>query len=382
MSDKPVDPGDARAAEETGAKKEPSLTRDLARLGASLWHFAGAMVSIGADLLETARNVEQKVDALTSPLPADEPGIDGPIAPPAETDRDSDRDLGPASAPARLRRLRWGTAFAFSAFAAAIVAGIGFICFYWTRGTNEQLGVTLAIALGGTGCALVFYARWLIRPTEAIEPRPELSSAEEERAAIAHTYRSAAEDTHRRTLLQWMGAMTVGVLAAGVVSLLRSLGSNPDQTLYSRVWKHGERLMTIDSNPLTIHSLDTGGTAIVFPESSVGSEKTQTVLIRVNPDLLQLPSARSDWAPLGYLAYSRVCTHAGCAVGMYEAEQNLLLCPCHQSTFDVLRGAVPTSGPAARPLPQLPLYADSDGTLRAGGGFSEPTGPGFWGIDD
>ena len=83
---------------------------------------------------------------------------------------------------------------------------------------------------------------------------------------------------------------------------------------------------------------------------------------------------------MGYLAYSRVCTHAGCPVGLYQKQSHLLLCPCHQSSFDVLNGAEPTGGPAARPLPQLPLYADADGTLRAGGAFTAPPGPGFWGM--
>ena len=121
-----------------------------------------------------------------------------------------------------------------------------------------------------------------------------------------------------------------------------------------------------------------GSFQIVFPEDSIGDEKAQTVLIRVKENLLQLPADRADWAPQGYVAYSRVCTHAGCTVALYEKTTCLLLCPCHQSTFDVLRAAQPTSGPAARPLPQLPLYADADGTLRAGGGFTQPPGPGFW----
>jgi ubiquinol-cytochrome c reductase iron-sulfur subunit len=136
----------------------------------------------------------------------------------------------------------------------------------------------------------------------------------------------------------------------------------------------------MDGNPVSLTSLQPGGMLTVFPEDQVGAERAQTVLIRVKEQLLQLPQERAGWAPRGYVAYSRVCTHAGCPVGEFQTEQSILLCPCHQSTFDVLRGAVPTSGPAARPLPQLPLYADADGTLRAGGGFTAPPGPGFWGM--
>jgi ubiquinol-cytochrome c reductase iron-sulfur subunit len=155
---------------------------------------------------------------------------------------------------------------------------------------------------------------------------------------------------------------------------------SPDKSLYSRIWKGGQRLVTSDGTPLSLESLVPGSMATVFPEDQIGDERAQTVLIRVKESLLQLPEDRATWAPSGYVAYSRVCTHAGCPVGEYEAEQSVLLCPCHQSTFDVLRAAAPTGGPAARPLPQLPLYADADGTLRAGGGFTAPPGPGFWGI--
>jgi ubiquinol-cytochrome c reductase iron-sulfur subunit len=84
------------------------------------------------------------------------------------------------------------------------------------------------------------------------------------------------------------------------------------------------------------------------------------------------------WTVDGIIAFSKVCTHAGCPVGLYEASSRQLLCPCHQSAFDVLAGARPVSGPAAWPLPQLPLTVDDDGVLRATGDFSEPVGPGWW----
>jgi ubiquinol-cytochrome c reductase iron-sulfur subunit len=78
------------------------------------------------------------------------------------------------------------------------------------------------------------------------------------------------------------------------------------------------------------------------------------------------------------LVYSKVCTHAGCPVGLYEAQRHELLCPCHQSAFDVLRGAQPRSGPAARAQPQLPIAIAPDGTIMALGDFSSPIGPAYW----
>ncbi|MGH7735831.1 MAG: ubiquinol-cytochrome c reductase iron-sulfur subunit, partial [Gemmatimonadales bacterium] len=82
--------------------------------------------------------------------------------------------------------------------------------------------------------------------------------------------------------------------------------------------------------------------------------------------------------PQGYVAYSKLCTHAGCPVGLYQDNTQQLVCPCHQSMFDVLKGAQQTFGPAPRPLPQLPLMVDAEGFLRAQRGYHEPVGPGFW----
>ena len=215
---------------------------------------------------------------------------------------------------------------------------------------------------------------------EATEPREEMPSGTVEREDFAENFQESEEEIHRRSLLKWIGVSTLGMIAAMVISLFRSLGRAPDPSLFATVWKRGQRLMTLDGRPVNVNALEPGSTTIVFPEDSIGDEKAQTVVIRVNEQFLQLPKERANWAPMGYVAYSRVCTHAGCNVGLFEKTTNLLMCPCHQSTFDVLKAAQPTSGPAARSLPQLPLYADADGNLRAGGGFSEPPGPGFWGM--
>jgi ubiquinol-cytochrome c reductase iron-sulfur subunit len=116
----------------------------------------------------------------------------------------------------------------------------------------------------------------------------------------------------------------------------------------------------------------------VFPEDAVGSGDSQAVLIRVPPGSLQLPADRLAGAPDGYVVYSKICTHAGCALGLYLAQVYQLRCPCHQSTFDVLKGSQPVYGPAARALPQLPIEIDPDGTMRALGDFTAPVGPSFW----
>lgn len=300
--------------------------------------------------------------------------------PPEQQGRADDRNLTLESEHKLLTRRRRGTILVACAFAVSCAGGLGFLFAYWTDASNELLGSALAAFLGGMGAGMVAWAHRLTAHKEATEPREPLDSPLEERNAAATQFAIGTHEIQRRSLLCWMSAIGLGFVATMVVSLLRSFGFNPYTALATTVWKPGQRLVTNEGKPISIDAMPPGSTVIVFPENDTGSEKSQTVLIRVNPSMLQLPADRADWAPQGYVAYSRVCTHAGCVVGLYEATAHLLLCPCHQSTFDILRAAQPTSGPAARPLPQLPLYADAEGFLRAGGGFSEYPGPGYWGM--
>lgn len=274
-----------------------------------------------------------------------------------------------------------GTVLVGFFFLIAMAGGIGFLITFWFVKNNTQLlGGSLAVFLGGMGITAVLWARWLMRHKESVEPRHPLRSTPLAEKAAAKAFCEGVHDVRRRKLLAWMGFAGTGLFGTMVLSMLRSLGMSPDKSLYSRIWEGGQRLVTQDGKSVSLNSLEPGSTVTVFPEDQIGVERAQTVLIRVKEDLLQMPAERAGWVPSGYVAYSRVCTHAGCPVGEFEAQQSVLLCPCHQSTFDVLRAAAPNGGPAARPLPQLPLYADADGTLRAGGGFTAPPGPSFWGI--
>jgi ubiquinol-cytochrome c reductase iron-sulfur subunit len=279
------------------------------------------------------------------------------------------------------RRERIGTGLVVCFFLIALLGGIGFLIDYWSGGNNTQLlGGSLSVFLGGMGIMLVLWARWLMSHKQAVEARHPVKSSDLAEKAAAKAFCDGVHDVRRRRLLTWMGLTGTGLFGMMVLSMLRSLGMSPDKSLYSRIWRGGQRLVTLDGNPVSLSTLQPGSTVTVFPEDQIGDERAQTVLIRVKEELLQMPEDRTSWVPGGYVAYSRVCTHAGCPVGEFQAEQSLLLCPCHQSTFDVLRAAAPTGGPAARALPQLPLYVHADGTLRANGEFTAPPGPGFWGI--
>jgi ubiquinol-cytochrome c reductase iron-sulfur subunit len=128
-------------------------------------------------------------------------------------------------------------------------------------------------------------------------------------------------------------------------------------------------------------TLAVGGVLTVYPENDTLAGDAPTLLIHLNPGTNEPRPGRAGWAAGDLVAYSKLCSHMGCPVGLYQAEIGLLLCPCHQSTFDVHDGSRPVFGPATRSLPQLPIAVDAEGFLVARGDFSGPVGPGFWDRD-
>lgn len=265
-------------------------------------------------------------------------------------------------------------------FIIGLASGIAFLVIYWRGAGTGGLGASLALALAGLGVGLVIWTHHLMPHREASGPREEISSDPRDRQAFLDDFAAGEGNIPRRRMLGWLTMAVLGTLTAGAISLVRSLGKPPLPALKRPIWSKGMRLLTINGKPVAAAALDVRTAVVVFPEGQIGTMAAQTMLIRVEEKELQLPPNKLGWAPKGILAYSRVCTHAGCPVALYEADKHLLLCPCHQSTFDVLRGAVPTSGPAARPLAQLPLAIDEEGYLRANGDFDETPGPGFWKI--
>lgn len=275
-----------------------------------------------------------------------------------------------------------GTTIVVSFLILSILAGVGFVVVYWNGANTQLLGGCLALMFLGLGAALVSWAHKLMLHQEATAPREPLPSPEEERAAVFENFYPGEPRIQRRSIVTWMSAAVLGALGAAVISSLRSFygRSALKAELSGPIWKRGQQLVTDTGEKVTVNTLQARSAVIVFPEDRIGDVRAQAVLLRVPEDALHLPRNRMDWAPQGYVAYSRVCTHAGCPVGEFESNIGILLCPCHQSTFDVLSGAIPTSGPAARPLPQLPLYIDDQGNVRAAGDFSAPPGPGYWSI--
>jgi ubiquinol-cytochrome c reductase iron-sulfur subunit len=264
------------------------------------------------------------------------------------------------------------------AFAIAALAGIALLVVYILGGQTQIEGVLLMLALGGIGVGISVWGSELLPEVEKIEDRHPMRSPPPAPGEVEPEV--VREGITRRRALIGMLMAAFGGLAAALAIPIFSLGPAPGASLFTTSWKKGLRLVGADNRPIRADDVPVGGVVTVFPEDAAGSADGQTLLIRVEPNLLALPADRAGWAPDGYVAYSKVCTHAGCPVGLYRASIHSLICPCHQSTFDVLRGAVPVFGPAVRPLPQLPIQRQPDGTFVALGDFPEPIGPSFWNI--
>jgi ubiquinol-cytochrome c reductase iron-sulfur subunit len=255
-------------------------------------------------------------------------------------------------------------------------AALGLAGVYIAGGQPQAEGALLGIALGGIGVALILWARGLSTEGTVVGDRGSLEDLEDE-AAVEARFDDAAEEPGRRGVLKLFWAAG-GALALSAVFPVRSLGPAPGKSLLQTAWRPGSRMVDVNGRTIRVDTLQVGGTLTVFPEGAVNAGDSSVVLIRVEADQLKARPGRESWTPQGYVAYSKICPHVGCPVGLYQADAHELVCPCHQSTFDVLDGARPRFGPATRSLPQLPLAVDGQGFLTAQGDFDEPVGPGFW----
>jgi ubiquinol-cytochrome c reductase iron-sulfur subunit len=165
---------------------------------------------------------------------------------------------------------------------------------------------------------------------------------------------------------------------------LRDTGPLPGKDLSETFWKadtplvHDPSGQPIKASDLTIgsvvHVLPKGIEEVEHPLDEIA--KAAVLLMRLNPEDLDEASRAGSYD--GIVAYSKICTHMGCPVALYEQQTHHLLCPCHQSTFDLRQNCKVIFGPAKRPLPQLAITVDDEGYLKAKHGFSEAVGPSFW----
>jgi ubiquinol-cytochrome c reductase iron-sulfur subunit len=265
------------------------------------------------------------------------------------------------------------------AFSLSLLAALGLAAVYVAGGQPQAEGALLLVALGGIGVGLIVWATALMPGIrDETQRRPRRDRATEAPRGAADAVIDGAEELGRRTLLVRLLVGAAAALGLAALFPIRSLGRAPGGSLSSTPWRAGTRLVTVDGSPVTRETLDVGAFTTVFPEGFVGSADGQAVLINVGDAPLRLSPDALAGAPGGLVCYSKLCTHAGCPVGLYLAAEHQLRCPCHQSTFDVLSGAEPVYGPAPKPLPQLPIEVGGDGALRATGDFTAPVGPSFW----
>jgi ubiquinol-cytochrome c reductase iron-sulfur subunit len=269
------------------------------------------------------------------------------------------------------------------AFGVAGTGGIAAAVAYWTGRTELPLGLALAASLGGIGVGLITWAKSLDVDEAAVQLREPLRASERDLSGLDAEQELTRATLERRPLLMALFGGSLGALVLGFVGPIGSLGPKPRGERDRTGWRPGRRLVTADGQPIPAANGVFDQLATVFPEGEIGRDDSQVVLLRVRPELLSAATVAGG-ALDGWVAYSKICTHAGCSVGLFGIDTRppdvlrQLVCPCHQSIFDPVDAARPVGGPAPRPLPQLALDVDGDGHLVARGDFDRPVGPIAW----
>lgn len=250
------------------------------------------------------------------------------------------------------------------------------------------LGLGMAISLFFIGLGAIHWAKTLMPDIEVVAERHEFRSPDSDRKEFVEAVKSGANASGlgRRSLIKRSLGAALGLSALSPLLLLRDLGPLPGKELEKTTWKSGTYLVTDPGNRrIKASDLEVGAVAQVLPEIADPEHrklsdiaKDAVLLIRLRPQEFNLEADRLAMTHDGIIAFSKICSHMGCAVALYEQQTKHLLCPCHQSTFDVTRAAKVIFGPSARPLPQLDITIDQEGYLVARQPFSEPVGPSFW----
>ncbi len=281
----------------------------------------------------------------------------------------------------------WAQRLIPALLALTALAGLGFVVLFVVDPNTQLLGLCLGVGLALLASALILGGRFLVPQETKVEerPRPGDRRAVEQ---VAEDARMGLEGITRRKLIGGAAGVAGAGLGAAVVIPLVALGPGIEQQLSDTPWHAGRTLVDQEGNPILAANVNEGSFLTAFPQ---GADKdnlgSPVVVVRVNPATLNLPAHRASWAPEGILAYSKICTHAACAISLFRSPLSpttqsrgpALICPCHYSTFDVLDGGSVEFGPAGRPLPQLPLRIDASGALTAAGPLSGPVGPSWWG---
>ncbi|WP_392542344.1 Rieske 2Fe-2S domain-containing protein [Oryzobacter telluris] len=301
-------------------------------------------------------------------------------------------------------------------FSLSIIATVLFVVFYFLvdidqtvfvpgigmmNASHLSLGLTLALGMLGIGLGAVHWAKTLMPDEEVVEDRHPMRASDESRARVVSELKGGGESSQitRRPLIKYTLGGALGLFAVPLLLQVGgSMGKLPQKSLSLTFWNGGPsgpgeeptfksmRLMKDPENePIKASDITIGSVVHVLPEGLLDLEhgvleekaKAAVLLMRLEEEKIQSQKEK-DWGYQGIVAYSKICTHVGCPVGLYEQQTHHLLCPCHQSTFDVTQDCKVIFGPAKRPLPQLKITVDDEGYLVSAQPFREAVGPSFW----
>jgi len=256
--------------------------------------------------------------------------------------------------------------------------------------SNLMLGLTFGLATLLIGIAAIHWAKKLMSDEEIVDYRHPVGSPQEDKDAAKAAFEAGVAESGfverkmvRRTLL---GALALFPLP--LIVLLKDMGPLPGDSLRHTIWRKGSRIVVdVTGQPLRPEDMQVGSLVSASPadlnaiQEADGDQnaraKASIILVRMKPGDI-VSEQGEGWSWNGILAFSKICTHVGCPIALYQQRTHHLLCPCHQSTFDLADSGKVVFGPAARPMPQLPITVDSDGYLVAQSDFQQPVGPSFW----
>jgi ubiquinol-cytochrome c reductase iron-sulfur subunit len=358
---------------------------------------------------EESREEREEREALTGPVTPRRVIGTPPSAPKllatqtAVAERPAEGTLPAGPAPEETDHADRAARLVAASFLLAFLAGCGFIAAYVglevhsvdaVFRSNLALGLSLSVVLLALGTGSIIWVRHVMPDVEMEEERHPMNSTVAERQAFQEYAIEGARASQlgKRPLVRRTLMLATLPLAALPVVLLRDMGPLPGTSLRHTVWSPGRRLLVYGTNtPLTPAEFSTPGSMItIVPEGYTDDEdalaKAAVILIKFAPGELNVPTTYAgstmigtmNWTVDNIVAYSKICTHVGCPVALYEQTTHHILCPCHQSTFQAAEGARVIFGPAPRPLPQLPMTLDSEGYLVAKSDFTQPVGPSFW----
>jgi ubiquinol-cytochrome c reductase iron-sulfur subunit len=296
-------------------------------------------------------------------------------------------------------------------FGAVPLLALGFVAVYFFMPTtwavqfaglhasaqHTWLGLLGGLAVLLVGIGAVQWARLIMGDQEISEERHPAGSSTADREEVLGDVDEgiAQSDMPRRKLIATTLKIALPALALPALVPLLDMGPWPGPgtraaTIETTIWSEGVHLVTdvtykrikakdmvvgelVNAAPENIQDLDNDPTA-----KARATAKAAIIIVRMDPNTIKIPQSRKDWQVDGILCYSKICTHVGCPISLWEQLTHHLLCPCHQSTFDLGNSGVVVFGPAARSLPQLPITTDSEGYLVARSGFSVPVGPSYF----